>query len=99
MTHATERIARISPASKATVRAYPGIMRRALILMFTAIPSRVALTQRYPYYQRWIAIRQQIIIKQSLNWCVIPTNLYLAYRRSKTKTYIFLFLGAPLSLP
>ena len=47
MTHATERIARISPASKATVRAYPGIMRRALILMFTAIPSRVALTQRF----------------------------------------------------
>ena len=74
----SETIEMTIPRSKATVNIHPGTIKSALILMFMAIARATVEMTNYECYQALILKRQNIIMKQSLNWCVIPTNLYLA---------------------
>ena len=74
----SDPIVRINPLEKAIVSKYPGSKSSALILILTAIPRRIEDANKCSCYQDKMASRLKMIIKQSLNWCVIPTNLYLA---------------------
>ena len=78
------------PESKATVSRYPGISNRALILMLIATANKTVEMTNCLFYHARIAIRQKIIMKQSLNCLVTPTNLYLAYKKRRQKTNMFL---------